>query len=732
MKQTVASGREAFGSVLSTAQTHLQKVFIVFVIGFIGTFWLLRVYIWSRLQADLNAHPDILIIAITPFEVILLQAKIGLVAGILLAIPALVYFSRHELKARGRWPKNLPRWKLIGFAAVSAALFTGGVVYAYVLFFPLMFGFLAQNAVGAGLQPNYSISMWAQFIFLLALSFGLAAQLPLLMSTLAYSEIVQYETFRDKWKYAVVGIFVFGAFFSPPDPFTQIMWAVPLITLYAASLYITKIVVTAKRSRDSIDVKGTAKTRWNVLAGLAFVGGALVYAFYTYGGVEAVNSVLAAVGSSYRVLPAGQGFGVSAELAIGVFGALYGLVLVVAGLAYFVYAGLEEDDDYRYAIPGGTPGDPADIDLSELDEAGIRAAPATAFARLEEDEALSLASDAMADDDPDLAQAILDRYDDVNPPEVDVSPKKGGGAPADADMADDTAGADGADDTEEEGGILARRGAGMLSAFREDDVDEDDIGGYAYDIAFVFDSLTSKSFRLVGLAMSVMGVTFYLLYAGGIERLNNQFVSRMPDQFAAEQVSIVTLHPVEALIFMVKVAVIFGVAATLPLLLYYAWPALKERGFARGDRRVLLVWGGMLISGMAIGSVLGFIYVAPAVISWLAADVLRAEMVISYRINNYGWLVFFLTVGIGILAMIPVSMFLFHRGGIVPYRTMRARWREFTIAVLAIGAIASPRGVFTMFILGIPIVAAYAFGLGVLWLYTFGGRRVPERAEPAD
>ena len=732
MKQTVASGREAIGSMLSTAQTHLQKVFIVFVIGFIGTFWLLRVYIWSRLQADLNAHPDIVIIAITPFEVILLQAKIGLVAGILLSIPALVYFSRHELKKRGRWPKNLPRWKLFGFAGVSAALFLGGVAYAYNLFFPLMFGFLAQNAVGAGLQPNYSISMWAQFIFLLSLSFGLAAQLPLLMSTLSYSGIVAYETFRDKWKYAIVGIFVFGAFFSPPDPFTQIMWAVPLITLYAVSLYITKIVVTAKRSRDSIDVRATAKARWNVLAGLAFVGVALTYAFYTYGGVEAINGVLAAVDSSYRVLPAGEGYGVAPEVAIGAFGALYGLILVFVGLGYFVYAGLEEDDDYRYAIPGGTPGDPADIDLSQLDEAGIRAAPATAFARLDEEEALSLASAAMADDDPDLAQAILDRYDDVNPPEVDVSPKKDDDEPSDdADASGDDVAAAQPED-EQEGGILARRGAGMLSAFTEDDVDEDDIGGYAYDIAFVVDSLTSKSFRLVGLAMAVMGITFYLLYAGGIERLNNQFVSRMPDQFAAEQVFIVTLHPVEALIFMVKVAVIFGVAATLPLLLYYAWPALKERGFARGDRRVLLVWGGMLVGGMAVGSVLGFLYVAPAVISWLAADVLRAEMVIAYRINNYGWLVFFLTVGIGILAMIPVSMFLFHRGGIVQYPTMRTRWREFTIAVLAIGALASPRGVFTMFILGIPVVAAYGFGLGVLWLYTLGGRRVPERAEPAD
>lgn len=135
---------------------------------------------------------------------------------------------------------------------------------------------------------------------------------------------------------------------------------------------------------------------------------------------------------------------------------------------------------------------------------------------------------------------------------------------------------------------------------------------------------------------------------------------------------------------------------------------------------------------MLLGSLLGFLYIAPAAISWLASDVLDAGMVIAYRISNYGWMIFFFTVGIGILVMVPVTMLLFHQGGIVPYGIFRTRWREFAIAVLAIGAFLSPRGIFTMFLLGVPIIAAYGVGLGSLWLYTLGGRRVPEAAEPAD
>jgi len=724
--RTVSAGRAQLGTLLRAAQKHLQKVFIVFLIGFLGTFTALRLYIWDILKADLNAHPDIVVVAITPFEVILLQAKIGLAAGVIFALPALAYFGRDSLRRRGRWPENIPRLKAVGFGLVSAGLFAGGIAYAYNLFFPIMFAFLADNAVGAGFQPTYSISMWAQFIFLLSLSFGLAAQLPLFMSTLAYTGIVPYETFRDKWKYAVVAIFVFGALFSPPDPFTQVMWAVPLVTLYAASLYLTKIVVTAKRSRGSIDLPGTARERAPVLAGLFVLGIGIVYGFYAAGGDAAINDLLAAIGSRYRFLPPGAGYGIAETAYVAVVGSIYGLFFAVVGFGYFVYDGLESID---------TP----DVDLESLDAEGIRAAPESVFAEMDEPEALDLAGAAMEADDPERAQAILDRFDaavedgdeedegDGGKPEsvMDV----GGAGTASGGGDGDSAANSGADSGG--GSVFAARSAGVLDAFSDDDVDEDDIGGYAYDISFVLESITSKSFRLVGIFMAVMAATFFVLYRGGIGRLHRQFVAGMPSEFAAEQVSIVTLHPVEALIFMIKVAVIFGAAAAGPLLLYYAWPALKDRGLARGDRRVLLVWGGSLLAAMGLGSLFGFVYVAPAVISWLAADVLGAGMVIAYRISNYGWLVVFLTVGIGILVMVPVTMTLFHRGRIVPYDAMRRRWREVTLVVLALAAFLSPRGVFTMFLFGVPVIAAYGLGLGLLWAYTLGGRRVPG-AEPAD
>ena len=734
--------------MLRAAQKHLQKVFIVFVIGLIGSIYFLRAFGWDRLKADLLSQaPEVVVVAVTPFDVILLQVKIGLVVGVLLAVPFLLYYSRDALKERGYWPTGVPRWQLALAVLTAVLLFLGGAAYGYLLFFPLAFDFLASNATAANLDPTYSIVKWAQFVFLLSVSFGLAAQLPLVMSGLAMSGVVPYEAFRDYWKHAILALYAVGALFTPPDPLTQLLWATPLVLLYGFSLGLTRFLVTARAAGDRVGTRQVLRERWNTVAGVGLVAGAAVFFVgraVAAGAFDPTLRDLAAVPLAGGYLDATfpdslavQSIaGVDPALVLGVVAALVALLAGGAAVVVLMFRTLDQLADPDAVSGSHAPasaGDPDDIDIGDLDAGGVRAAPLEPFLEMGEDEALALANDALNADDEEKAQAILDRFDEA---EAATEPSDGdtNGESAETDanapVAADTPTSASEDD--ESGSVLAETGAGMMSAFTEDEVDEDDIGGYYYDLAFIASSLRSKAFLIVGAFMSVLAVTFYVLYTGGIGWLKRQFLTQLPDQVTAEQVRLVTLHPVEALVFGIKVATVAGAVATIPLLLYYAWPALKDRGFARGDRRVLLVWGGSIFVTLAVGSLAGFLYVAPGIISWLANDALASNMVIAYRINNYGWLIFFFTVGIGILAMIPVSMLLFHHGNLATYGSMRNRWREVTLVILGAAAVLSPRGTFTMFLLGLPIVAAYLFGLGVLWLVTLGGRRSPGPAEPAD
>ena len=892
-QRAIADGRATAGAMLRSAQKDLQKVFIVFLVGFLGTFYALNLYVWDffrnvtekRMNAMTEQSFDI--IAQTPFDVVLLQAKISLVAGIIIALPIFIYFARDALRDRDMWPQApVPIWKVAGIAVMAVALFLLGMAYGYFVFFPFMFEFLAGNAVSAGFAPTWSIVMWAQFIFLLTLSFGFAAQMPLAITGLSYAEIVRYETFRDKWRHAVVIIFVFGAVFSPPDPFTQIMWAIPLLFLYGFSLYLAKVTVTMRRGSERLDAGGVVRANWNRLAALLVGGGAATWLFYERGGREAANDLLAGFGSAYRFYPADDLTGLAARSDLALTAALVGLLFAAAGFLYVAYRELDAATG-----PDATMGDPTGIDLAALDAAGVRAAPEEAFAAMREEEALAAAQRALDDDDHAKAQAVLDRYDEAHegdpdapepaPHESDplmpaIGPlgairrgsgwvdwsqrarerwnlllalgvvlfglgylvttdpaavgsflsKAGFGSATVPDvtavlgvgetaalglvagatlaalallavgyylLASYTAGTDPAavdvqelttdelrrappatfasmsegranyladralrrgdderaatlyerydevhaggeseaPDEPEPGSVgdrATRAGGTFFDELTEGDTDEDDIGGYYTDVAFIVDTLTSKTFRIVGVFMVVLAGVFAWLYTGGIGDVYAGFLSRVPGevlepgQTASEAAKVIALHPVEALIFEVKFSTLIAALVVLPLVAYYAWPALRDRGFVRGHRRILFAWVAVLLVGLFGGLALGYLYVAPAVISYLVTDALAANMVIAYRISDFFWLIFFTTAGIGLLADVPVLMVLLNTVGI-SYQAMRSRWREVTVAIMLFAALFTPADVITMFLVTIPLMVAYGFGLGALFVLTLGGRR---------
>jgi sec-independent protein translocase protein TatC len=712
--RTINTGRETIGVLLGSAQKRLQHVFIAFVVGLLAGIMTMRLFVWPQLEEDLLVE-SANVIAQTPFDVILMQVKIGLFTGVGFAIPVLLYHARKPLQERDVIPEvDVSRLQIAAFLLLTTGLGVAGVAYAYFLFFPLMFDFLAGNAVGAGLAPKYSIVKWTEFIFFLAFSFMLAAQLPLVMSALSYTGIIPYETFRDKWKIAIMVIFVFGAFFSPPEPFTQILWAAPLLLLYGFSVYLAKTVVTMKRGREHVDVRGVFRDRWNRVLGVGVLGFAGGYAVSQFGGVAALNDGLQAVGASTRVLTMGEIFGVPPATGHLLLGAVVAVLALVVTLLYYTYVAIERA---AQEVAARGHGDPSDVNLDALDAEAVRVVPPETFAAMSEEDALAAARRAMSDENDEKAQAILDRYDDV---QERLEEQEGGGAgDRESGDADQSGSADASNPVQD-------TATGMVNAFTDDETTEDDIGGYYYDIRFVLGSLRSRAFHIVGSFMVLLAVIFGWFYYGGFADLRDDFIARIPSDVRPEAADIawpITLHPVEALVFQVKISTVLAAVCVLPLIFYYLWPSLSERGLVAGDRRAIVVWGGGLVGGLAVGSYVGYSFVAPEIISYLVYDALSADMVISYTVSNFAWTIFLLTVGIGLLADIPVTMVLFHIGGIVSYDTMWRRWRVPVLSIFAFAALVTPNSLYTMFVISLPMVLMYGVGLALLHLVTLGGRR---------
>lgn len=716
--ETAASAGETVLGVLDEARANLQKVFIGFLIGLVGTVWSLRAFLWDFLkdvtvsQLDAVDAGQVEIIVRTPFDVILLQVKIGLIVGALIAIPLLIYYGRGAMQRRGMLP-HIPwsRRKQYAFLLTAAVLLILGVVYAYALFFPLMFEFLITNALAMGIMTHFDIVMWTEFLILLTISFGLAAQIPLFMSVASYTEIIRYETFRDKWKYAIVGIFGFGALFSPPDPFTQIMWGVPLVALYFFSLSLAKLAANLSRAESAADpaVRSRVRRKTVFVIAVGVIVSIGTFLVSRYGLLQEVTGELwpllpeavrpAEPWSVDRWLPEATLVGEA------IFAVVIGLAAMFIILVFYAINVLRRPiPPSQYAMVAG---DPADLDLRPLDAEGLRAAPIEAFASIDEDEAVSIAQEAMAENNYERAEVMLSRFDEGQEyveehGEIEEAEAEGGSTSAAKSAA-----------------------TGVVDAFTEEDTTEDDIGGYWHDIVFIYQSLTSKMFRIVGTFLLVTFGVFMWLYSGGLGDMQRNFTSRLPADVPFDREApefLVNLHPVEHLLFAVKFSLVAAIIVVLPILLYYAWPALRERGLARGDRRVFLLWGGLLIGTVLLGSYIGFTFVAPGIISGLIFYAVDAGMVVTYRLNSFAWLVVLTTVGIGVLGGFLMSMILFHVSGVVPYNSMRRRWKGVVVWTLIIAALLTPGSILTMLIVVIPVIAAYLVGLGLLWLLTIPTR----------
>lgn len=138
--------------------------------------------------------------------------------------------------------------------ATPILFFLGGALVYYVIF-PLAWQFFLsfEAAGGAGSLPielEAKVNEYLSLVMKLIFAFGLCFQLPVLMTLLAKVGMATSEGMARKRKYAIVGVFIVAAIFTPPDPLSQISLAVPIILLYEVSIYMAKLVEKKKAKEE--------------------------------------------------------------------------------------------------------------------------------------------------------------------------------------------------------------------------------------------------------------------------------------------------------------------------------------------------------------------------------------------------------------------------------------------------------------------------------------------------
>lgn len=180
--------------------------------------------------------------------VFLVPTKVALMTAFVIALPYVLY-QAWAFVAPGLYQHE--KKLVLPLIAASFVLFLIGMAFAYFLVFPTVFHFMASIAP-EGVAWMTDIDKYLSFVLSTFMAFGLTFQVPVIVIVLVRVGIVRIETLREWRPYVIVGAFVLGAIFTPPDVLSQIMLAVPLWLLFELGLLLARFVAVPREARDTL------------------------------------------------------------------------------------------------------------------------------------------------------------------------------------------------------------------------------------------------------------------------------------------------------------------------------------------------------------------------------------------------------------------------------------------------------------------------------------------------
>lgn len=235
---------ESFIAHLVELRSRLVKAVIAVLAVFICLFWWAAdLYTWlaQPLLAKLPKGGQMIATDVTtPF---LVPLKVAMMASFLITLPY-IFYQIWRFVAPGLYANE--KRLVVPLIITSTALFFCGMAFAYFAVFPMVFGFITA-AAPQGVAVMTDIDKYLSFVLSMFMAFGITFQVPVAVVLLVRMGFVTIEKLRDIRSYVVVGAFVVGAIFTPPDVISQLMLAIPLWMLYEAGIVVASWMKPAEK-----------------------------------------------------------------------------------------------------------------------------------------------------------------------------------------------------------------------------------------------------------------------------------------------------------------------------------------------------------------------------------------------------------------------------------------------------------------------------------------------------